>query len=322
MQNLLIQPCAGTEAQKHYQDTIVKGRPVNQIERFFNEKQIRLLKKIYADEPAQIWGFVPGERNINLQKWVKLEPGDLALFYKSKQIIYVSRVAFTTHSSELADYLWGRDSKGQRWEYIYFVNQGRPSALEIEKLNQILGYASNFIPQGAIITNSENTSEALSYFGDSDKLFGAIGLEAQDDKAKDIIKRSIPNVSKINNIDDLIKPLDNKLRDRSATIKQVIAKYIERNPRLSRLLKQKFNYRCQLCDQEGFIKKNGEPYAEAHHLENLASGGPDLSDNILVLCPNCHRKLHFADVKILFNEQKKLSGFEINGNRQYLKAHG
>ena len=51
--------------------------------------------------------------------------------------------------------------------------------------------------------------------------------------------------------------------------------------------------RCQLCGNEApFIDKNGSPYLEEHHVKRLADGGSDTIDNVVAICPNCHRKIH------------------------------
>lgn len=50
---------------------------------------------------------------------------------------------------------------------------------------------------------------------------------------------------------------------------------------------------CEMCAEAApFLKKDGEPYLEVHHLRQLAQGGPDQIDNALALCPNCHRNFH------------------------------
>lgn len=36
---------------------------------------------------------------------------------------------------------------------------------------------------------------------------------------------------------------------------------------------------------------------EAHHVVWLSNGGPDEIDNVVALCPNCHKKMHIvADI--------------------------
>jgi len=53
---------------------------------------------------------------------------------------------------------------------------------------------------------------------------------------------------------------------------------------------------CEDCKKDApFIRKSdGSPYLEVHHKITLANGGKDTIDNVLALCPNCHRKAHFG----------------------------
>lgn len=46
------------------------------------------------------------------------------------------------------------------------------------------------------------------------------------------------------------------------------------------------------CGPAPFRKPGGEPYLEVHHIVPLAEGGPDATDNVAALCPNCHREQH------------------------------
>ena len=51
--------------------------------------------------------------------------------------------------------------------------------------------------------------------------------------------------------------------------------------------------RCELCGAPApFLRDDGEPYLEIHHLRPLSEGGPDTIDNVLACCPTCHRRLH------------------------------
>lgn len=52
---------------------------------------------------------------------------------------------------------------------------------------------------------------------------------------------------------------------------------------------------CELCgDQAPFIKEDGIPFLEVHHLTRMKDGGPDTVHNCVAVCPNCHRKLHYC----------------------------
>ncbi len=51
---------------------------------------------------------------------------------------------------------------------------------------------------------------------------------------------------------------------------------------------------CGDCRQPApFVSKwTGLPYLEVHHKVTLAAGGKDTVDNVIALCPNCHRRRH------------------------------
>ena len=56
------------------------------------------------------------------------------------------------------------------------------------------------------------------------------------------------------------------------------------------------NGQCERCLLAApFLRKsNRSPYLEVHHKIPLSEDGPDTLDNVLALCPNCHREVHFG----------------------------
>ncbi|WP_079990749.1 HNH endonuclease signature motif containing protein [Haloarcula sp. CBA1127] len=60
---------------------------------------------------------------------------------------------------------------------------------------------------------------------------------------------------------------------------------------------------CQGCGKDApFISNDGNPYLEVHHLHRRSDGGPDHPDNVIALCPNCHRRVHHGKDGAEFNE--------------------
>ncbi|WP_312529947.1 HNH endonuclease signature motif containing protein [Paracoccus sp. (in: a-proteobacteria)] len=60
---------------------------------------------------------------------------------------------------------------------------------------------------------------------------------------------------------------------------------------------------CERCQEQApFLDRQGLPFLEVHHVEFLRNGGLDDADNVVALCPNCHRAAHHShdagDVKI------------------------
>ena len=77
------------------------------------------------------------------------------------------------------------------------------------------------------------------------------------------------------------------------------------------------NYKCEAsCDTVLFIRKNtGLTYTEGHHLIPLKHQerfkySLDVEANVVSLCPNCHRRLHYGEdvadlLLLLFNQRKE-----------------
>jgi hypothetical protein len=50
---------------------------------------------------------------------------------------------------------------------------------------------------------------------------------------------------------------------------------------------------CERCKKTApFLGLDGLPFLETHHIYFLAEGGPDTVENVVALCPNCHRECH------------------------------
>lgn len=66
-----------------------------------------------------------------------------------------------------------------------------------------------------------------------------------------------------------------------------------RDPYLKQMVKRIAEGKCQFCGSDApFVDKHGQPYLEAHHVIRLADGGKDAINNMVAICPNCHRKVH------------------------------
>lgn len=69
-----------------------------------------------------------------------------------------------------------------------------------------------------------------------------------------------------------------------------------RDEYLKEAVKRIADGKCQLCGNDApFIDNYGQPYLEEHHVKRLADGGSDTIDNVVAICPNCHRKIHILN---------------------------
>ncbi len=55
-----------------------------------------------------------------------------------------------------------------------------------------------------------------------------------------------------------------------------------------------------------FSTPDGRPFLEAHHTRRLSDGGPDDPRWVIAICPNCHRRAHYATDATTFNDNLKL----------------
>jgi hypothetical protein len=57
--------------------------------------------------------------------------------------------------------------------------------------------------------------------------------------------------------------------------------------------------RCEFCkDEAPFRTVHGAPYLESHHITQLSDEGADRLDNVIGVCPNCHRRAHYAHERL------------------------
>jgi len=91
----------------------------------------------------------------------------------------------------------------------------------------------------------------------------------------------------------------------------VVSKY-DRDPEKVRKLKYLYEYKCQICGQEtGIDFCNGKKYIEVHHIKALKFDGYDNEDNMMVVCPNCHKRLDYL-AQMLILPQLKIDKHVIN----------
>lgn len=88
---------------------------------------------------------------------------------------------------------------------------------------------------------------------------------------------------------------------------------ILRDTPLARDIKRLHKDRCQLCGEALLIADN-LTYSEAHHIKPLGvpHNGPDVSGNILVLCPNHHALCDFGGVKLARNDLTVVAGHAVD----------
>jgi len=117
------------------------------------------------------------------------------------------------------------------------------------------------------------------------------------------------------NKDDLYKKIIECENDKSEEI-TVKSKIYKRHNYLMVQIKKYRDYKCQFCSTT-ILKANGDCYIEACHIKPKAEGGKDSLNNILILCPNCHKLFDYGK-----REKEKISedAYSVIINEKTYKA--
>lgn len=122
------------------------------------------------------------------------------------------------------------------------------------------------------------------------------------------------NTISTNDID--LEPADIKYEPiKKPNLRESSGSSFQRNVNVSKNAIKIANYKCELNNShKTFVTASEKPYVEAHHLIPLSCQNDfdyslDVETNIIRLCPNCHRMLHYgldirSELRKLYNARK------------------
>lgn len=198
---------------------------------------------------------------------------------------------------------------------IYFDNHVVIDNENVSKL-ELLPEGKKISRQGFNYLDSDNVQNILSI---------ANGLNPKNEKLKRFLENFPLEVDAIGEINEIqeqlevltgenadtlqgIKKLEDKMQKLRPQIKERISTYIERGA-ISNKIKKLTGYKCMVCEQlgepmHGFKKTNGEFYVESHHVEPVSkqAKGSLSAANIITVCANHHRQMHYGNTEILERE--------------------
>jgi 5-methylcytosine-specific restriction protein A len=87
---------------------------------------------------------------------------------------------------------------------------------------------------------------------------------------------------------------------RPTTVTAMSTKF-ERDPAVKAWVLTESKGLCEGCGVSApFVGLDGLPFLEVHHVVPLANQGSDRTTNAVALCPNCHRRCHYAIDRDMF----------------------
>ncbi|MFF4147474.1 hypothetical protein ACFY0A_40710 [Streptomyces sp. NPDC001698] len=159
---IVMQPARRSEkdVDQHYQDTIVNPVVFDDHADILDAATIDQLKQLFPDGQAQMWGVVPGKKNVNVSRIKKMRPGDWVFFSGDKRIYFGGTIALMWRNKKLATRLWGTDSADSTWEYMYALSGTRGFDIPVEEIRTLLGWNPNRNIMGISVL-SEDESDTL-----------------------------------------------------------------------------------------------------------------------------------------------------------------
>lgn len=171
-------------------------------------------------------------------------------------------------------------------------------------------YSSTNIPNDSVIL--KDLRNILTVYREAKSLVGKdilnldylndVGNE-KDSEPDDIdtieVNKRFAEIISSTDLEKILKQFEKEISKKQPKLVRKLYKAISRNRKVANLVKQKANYTCELCGKLGFKKKNGERYVEVHHIKELSNSGLDIPSNLICVCANCHRKIHFGSEKEL-----------------------
>lgn len=210
------------------------------------------------------------------------------------------------HDGAISQAYWPNAEK--TWPWIMHCNEIVPTIpFSLENLKLQNNYAGQTNP---LLISSEDSKMILPFLlriGSIDEIEGKVR------KAKDLSKNDYYLWALLQGNDRIVEDSPDEI----GWITKKETREIKRNIELPIILKELYNYSCQIC-QYDFSPTYGVPYSETHHVVWLSRGGIDHSNNLIVVCPNHHRIIHEA--KPIFDREKLTFVYE-NGLQETLQIN-
>ena len=306
MTDVYIFTASNKVAFKHFQDTIEQPVSDALIKQHLPADEYLQLQLSMQGTPTYAWVAQPGSGNQTT--WGLLAPGDYVLGYAQGGFVRLARVAMKTKNQELATALWSLED-GDTWEMMYFLRDMQVIDYPLSMFIEDLHHGPTYHPFGF----SKILESRLAHQGGADSFIANrvatpaetetlrewIESELSDDSSlvanqeENELSSELGSTLSLAQVEEVITDLDQQLRSGPPGRQQKAYNAIERNGKLARLVKEQRGYDCQLC---GDVIRNtdGSFYAEAHHIDPLFQGGLDFSRNLVVVCPNCHKRFHHS----------------------------
>jgi predicted HNH restriction endonuclease len=319
MRRIFLAPRSNETAYKNYMSSM-QGKPLDDFLPYLSDEEVLELR---GNERYFVWGCQPSLR----ARWEKMELGDYVFFYAQGRFISVGRLKFKKYSEDLALSLWPKSAdSGEPWSCVFFVEDVQEINLPLSEFNDITGYSLKALQGFMQISSEEAVNRIIAKYGSTDGFVVSLTSGLDDRAISEVISIATKSSSDVT-VEDKAK-LDSLTRDRTPEeIERLVRSYAERqqgktpeqiekltksyrrNVGMVKILKEKYQNKCQIC---GFTFKTskGTFYSEAAHIIPIseATSGIDSPDNIWILCANHHKMLDRGAIEAINKSSYRQGG--------------
>lgn len=302
MRRIFLAPRSNETAYKNYMSSM-QGKPLDDFIPYLTDDEVSGLQ---GNDRYFVWGTQPSKRS----SWEKMELGDYVFFYERRRFISVGRLSFKKYSEDLALSLWPKSAEsGEPWSCVFFVEDIQNINLPISEFDDVTGYTMDKVQGFMQVSKASAVEGIVRKFGSAENFVNSLTSGMDDRSLSEVVSIAAKTMGDVTTEDKA--KLDNLTRDRSPeeierlvrayaerqqgkTPEQIekLAKSYRRNVGMVKVLKEKYQNKCQIC---GFTFKTakGTFYSEAAHIIPIsdATSGVDSPDNIWILCANHHKML-------------------------------
>lgn len=263
MTRVLLQPAGNSDGLRHYEETVAQPVGLDRLKNFVGEKDWTTLREVYGSEGVPVWGVARRKSSDVSKAWAQVSEGDIALFAGNNQVFSAATVTHKVHSADLAKNLWGTNSDGETWEYIYFLAEVRPLDIPYQVLAKAIGYPGwqHYSVRQFTLLGAEESCNVLDAFGLDSRVFRT---PVSDEEFRDLVEKLML---------DPEEPLDEDARTRRRKEQDKLREALFGNRRVDK---------CGICGRELPVEM-----LVAAHVKKRAKCSFDERCDLAVVMPMC-----------------------------------
>ena len=242
------------------------------------------LSKSFPDGTFNCWALPSRAK----ARWQEMNIGDVVLFVPSLndgvQYLGIVRSICPVESHEASKILWPHlDDSSRLYPYLFFFDT-EVGYHDWSRFLKELGYAPNYNPRGYFFKLKDDRFE---HWGGVESYLNILRSEGR-----------FKLIQSTSFVRELQIQYNHVSSPEPARITSEVTRII-RDSSIVKRLKLLHQYQCQICGYSIELP-NGDCYAEAHHIKPLGGEhkGPDVEQNIIILCPNHHAECDLGAIEL------------------------